>query len=84
MLGESDAGVVWYSEAPFQQMIGNPIAMVEIPPEQNMNGIYQAGIFKDAPHAEAARAFAKFLLSDKAQAIFSKYGFSGPPQEVKH
>lgn len=79
MLGESDAGVVWYSEAHFQQMIGNPIDMVEIPADQNMNGIYRAGIFKDAPHTEAARAFANFLLSDKAQAIFRKYGFSGPP-----
>ena len=79
--GESDAGVVWYSEAHFQQMIGNPIGMVEIPPEQNMNGIYQAGIFKNAPHAEAARAFAGFLLTEKAQGIFRKYGFSGPPQQ---
>jgi molybdenum ABC transporter molybdate-binding protein len=84
MLGESDAGVVWYSEAKFQQMIGNPIAMVEIAPAQNMNGIYQAGILKDAPHAEAAKAFAKFLLGDQAQAIFRKYGFSAPPQEMKH
>lgn len=79
MLGESDAGVVWYSEVHFQQMIGNPIEMVEIPADQNMSGIYQAGIFKDAPHAKTAREFANFLLSDKAQAIFRQYGFSGPP-----
>lgn len=83
MQGESDAGVVWYSEAHFQQMIGNPIGMVEIPPGQNMNGTYLAGVFKDAPHPEAARAFTDFLLTDKAQAIFRKYGFSGPPQEIK-
>lgn len=84
MQGESDAGVVWYSEARFQQMIGNPIGMVEIPQEQNMNGTYLAGIFKDAPHAEAAHAFAGFLLTEKAQAIFRKYGFSGPAKEAKH
>jgi molybdate transport system substrate-binding protein len=84
MLGESDAGVVWYSEARFQQMIGNPIDMVEIPPDQNMTGTYLAGVFKDAPHAEAARAFAGFLLTNQAQAIFRKYGFSGPPPEEKH
>ncbi|MGH9524677.1 MAG: molybdate ABC transporter substrate-binding protein [Terriglobales bacterium] len=80
MLGESDAGVVLYSEARFQEMIGNPISMVEIPAEQNMTGVYLAGVLKDAPHPEAARAFAAFLIGRKAQEIFKKYGFLPPPE----
>jgi molybdate transport system substrate-binding protein len=78
MLGDSDAGVVWYSEAQFQQMIGNPLETVEIPANENMTGEYLAGSFKDAPHGAAARAFMDFLVSDKAQAIFRKYGFLPP------
>jgi len=75
MLDESDAGVVWYSEARFQQRIGNPIDMIEIPDDQNVTGDYWAGSFKDAPHTEAARAFVDFLVSAQGQAIFKKYGF---------
>jgi molybdate transport system substrate-binding protein len=75
MLGESDAGVVWYSETRFQQMIGNPVDMIEIPEDHNVTGEYWAGSFKDAPHAEAAREFVNFLVSDQGQAIFNKYGF---------
>lgn len=83
MQNESDAGVVWYSEAKFQQMIGNPIDAIDIPDSQNVTGTYLAGIFNDAPHAEAARAFADFLLTEQAQMIFRRYGFSGPPQGAK-
>ncbi len=82
MLGQSDAGVVWYSEARFQQMIGNPLQLVEIPPTENVTATYMAGVFKDAPHAKAARAFASFLTSDTAQQIFQKYGFLPPQAEA--
>jgi len=78
MMGESDAGVVWYTEAKFQKMIGNPINLVEIPAKQNVTGMYFAGLFKNAPHAQAAREFMDFLMSEKAQAIFRKYGFLPP------
>lgn len=81
MRHESDAGVTWYSEARFQQMIGNPIDMVEIPPSKNMTGVYMAGVLKDAPHAKLAREFAAFLVSPSAQAIFKKYGFQPPPRD---
>jgi molybdate transport system substrate-binding protein len=81
MRGESDAGVVWYSEARFQQIIGNPIDLIEIAPDQNVTATYIAGVFKDAPHAAAARAFATFLVSAKAQAIFRKYGFLPAPEK---
>lgn len=80
MLQESDAGVTWYSEARFQRMIGNPIDMVEIPPSENMTGVYMAGVLKNAPHPRAAREFATFLVSPAAQAIFRKYGFQPPPE----
>ncbi len=80
MLGESDAGVVWYTEAKFQQAIGNPIETVEIAEAENTVGTYMAGLLKDAPHAEAARMFVDFLTGAQGQAILRKYGFL-PPNE---
>ncbi|MFA5974002.1 MAG: substrate-binding domain-containing protein [Lentimicrobiaceae bacterium] len=75
MKGESDAGPVWYTEAYFQKMIGNPIDMVEIPTKDNIVGTYVAGKMKSAPHQEAAKDFFNFLQSEKAGAIYKKYGF---------
>jgi ABC-type molybdate transport system substrate-binding protein len=75
MKGESDAGPVWYTEAYFQKMIGNPIDMVEIPTKDNVVGTYVAGKMKNAPHQEAAKDFFNFLQSEKAGAIYKKYGF---------
>ena len=75
--GDSDAGVTWASEVRFQQMIGNPIAGVEIPRDQNFTGTYAAGVLHDAPHAGAARAWVAYLTTPEAQAIYKEYGF-GP------
>ncbi len=76
LAGSADAGVTWASEVRFQEKIGNPIAGVAIPAADNTTAIYAAGALRDAPHPEAARAWLDFLLSDEAQAIYRKYGFS--------
>jgi ABC-type molybdate transport system substrate-binding protein len=73
--GKSDAGVVWTSEVKFQQKIGNPIAGVPIPEDQNTTGIYAAGIVHNAPHPSAAAAWLTYLQSDEAQAAYSEFGF---------
>ena len=76
---ESDAAPVWYTEAYFQESIlHNPVATVTIPAEQNLDVPYAAGLMKDAPHPEAARAFMQFLLSPAGQAIYKRYGFEAP------
>ena len=80
MLGESDAGVVWYTEAKFQEAIGNPIESVEIPAAENTVGTYMAGVLKNAPHEAAARAFFDFLTGAQGQAILRKYGFLAPKE----
>jgi len=75
MRGESDAGPVWYTEAHFQKMIGNPIDMVEIPEKDNIVETYLAGKLKSAPHREAASDFFQFLKGEKARSIYKNYGF---------
>lgn len=73
---QSDAAPVWYSEAFYQQMIGHPTELVEIPVTENIAATYVAGQLKNAPHQQAAKDFMDFLVSEKAKAIYRKYGFT--------
>jgi len=76
---ESDAAPVWYTEAYFQEsVLHNPVTMVAIPAAQNLDVPYAAGLMKDAPHPEAAKAFMQFLLSPQGQAVYKRYGFEAP------
>ncbi len=75
MKGESDAGVTWSSEVRFQEKIGNPIAGIDIPEDQNIRAVYGAAVLRNAPHTEAARAWVEFLNSPEAQAVYKEYGF---------
>jgi ABC-type molybdate transport system substrate-binding protein len=75
MKGESEAGVTWSSEVRFQEKIGNPIAGVGIPQDQNLSAVYGAAVLRNAPHPEAARAWVAFLNSSEAQAVYREYGF---------
>lgn len=75
LYNQSDAGPVWYSEAWYQKMIGNPVDLVTVPDAQNATVVYTAGSLKAAPHARAAADFLRFLRSPAAQAVYRKYGF---------
>jgi len=75
---QSDAAPVWYSEAHYQQMIGHPVAMIEIPEKENIHAQYIAGQLKNAPHPQAAKDFMDFLVSPQANAIYKKFGFDLP------
>jgi ABC-type molybdate transport system substrate-binding protein len=76
--GQSDAGVTWASEVVFQEQIGNQVAGVTIPDEQNTNATYSAAILKNAPHRETATAWLSFLNSAAAQKAYAAYGFKPP------
>ncbi len=75
MQGLVDAGVTWQSEAIFQEQAGHPIAHVDIPPSENVTGVYAAAVVRGAAHPRAARAWIAFLRSPAAQHIFARYGF---------
>ncbi len=78
MLQQADCGPVWYTEAFFQGMIGNPIDVVEIPNQENQHVTYTAVQMKDAPRPQAAADFLAFLASPEGQAVYRKYGFLPP------
>lgn len=75
LYGQSDVAPVWYTEAQYQQSIGHPVEMIEIPTAQNIEAKAVAGLLKNAPHKKAAADFMQFLVSPAAQNIFRKYGF---------
>ncbi len=76
MMGQCNAGVVWYTEAYFHHEIAHHSTdIVEIPEKENQSVIYMAGQLKRAPHKAAASAFMEFLKGPKSQALYKKYGF---------
>jgi sulfate/thiosulfate transport system substrate-binding protein len=83
MMGKADAGVTWKSEAIFQEKAGNPISHVVTPAEHNKAAGYFAGVMKDAPNPEAAKAWVEFLKSAQALKIFESYGFKPYVEEKK-
>ena len=78
MRKQCDAGAVWFTEAWFHSHISShPIAMVRLPKAQNHELTYAAGIMRNAPHPNAARAFMRFLTSSKGQSIYRHDKFLG-------
>ena len=75
MQDRADAGVVWKSEALFQEQAGHPISHVDIPASQNTTAIYAGAEVRGATHALAARKWLAFIRSPAAFRIFERYGF---------
>ena len=75
MQGLAQAGVTWRSEAIFQEQAGHPISHVDIPAAANTTAIYAAAVVNGAAHPDSGNAWAQFLKSPEALAIFEKYGF---------
>ncbi|ASL42019.1 Molybdate-binding protein [Burkholderia sp. AD24] len=75
MQGRADAGVVWKSEALFQEQIGHPLEHVDIPAAENTTAIYAGAVVRGAAHLRAARQWLAFLRSPEAFGIFQRYGF---------
>ncbi|WP_353254732.1 substrate-binding domain-containing protein [Burkholderia anthina] len=75
MQGRADAGVLWQSEAAFQEQVGHPLMHIDIPSAHNTTAIYAGAMVRNAPHREAARAWLAFIRSPDAFRIFERYGF---------
>jgi molybdenum ABC transporter molybdate-binding protein len=76
--GSVDAGVVWLTEALYQQRIKSGVVTVLIPESQNEHAEYEAAVVANAPHSAAAHAFVAFLSSAAGQAVYRSYGFAAP------
>ena len=75
MQGLADAGITWKSEAIFQEQVGHPLGLIDIPAADNVTAVYAAALVRGAAHPRAARAWIDFLRSPTALHIFERYGF---------
>lgn len=75
MKDEIDAGLTWRTEAVYQEKIGNPITVVDIPDEHNVTGVFGAAMVRNAPHPELARAWLQYLRSPSARRLIESYEF---------
>lgn len=71
--GNADAGIVYESDA----KTSSKVKIAAYAPEGSYKAIvYPAAVLKNSKNSEDAKAFLKFLSSDKAKTVFTKYGFS--------
>ena len=74
VLGEVDAGFVYYSDV----QVASDISVIQLPDEANVLAGYTVAALKNSDWAEFAEAFIDFILSEPGQGILSDHGF-GPP-----
>jgi len=74
-LGEADAGIVYTSDIAAAE---DTVEGVAIPDEDNVIAAYLIATLRDAPSAEAARAFVETVRSEKGQETLDAYGFDTP------
>ena len=71
--GNVDAGVVYASDAAISSKVK---IVADAPDEVNAKIVYPIAVIKVSTVVEAAKDYIDFLQSDKAKAIFEKYGFT--------
>lgn len=74
-LGEADAGLVYETDV---KAGGDKVEGVPIPADQNVIVDYPIVKVKDAPNANAAKAFISYVLSPPGQEVLKSYGFLPP------
>jgi molybdate transport system substrate-binding protein len=74
--GDADAAIVYVTDA---KTAGSAVTAVPIPETQNAIATYPIAVLKRATDPVAARAFARYVLSPRAQATLKSYGFLPPP-----
>jgi ABC-type molybdate transport system substrate-binding protein len=84
--GESDAGIVWKTEALEALREGAPVEGVALPPADSLREqvAYAVGVLRDSPHREAGALYLKFLASPDGQDAYAAVGFvKATPQELE-
>ncbi len=74
-LGEADAGIVYGTDV--TQELASKLTRIEIPDGFNVIAEYPAALVTDRRNDVVARLFIDFLLTEPAQAILARHGFSG-------
>jgi len=76
-LGELDAGIVYQTDVPVAQAAGD-VLVIPIPAAANVSARYPIAVLRNAPEAELAQSFVRFVLSDAGQRRLKEHGFGSP------
>ena len=76
-LGEVDAGIVYRTDVAVARAVGD-VRVIPIPAAANVRARYPIAVLRDAPEAELAQAFVRFVLSESSQRRLKEYGFGAP------
>ena len=74
-LGEAEAGIVYRTDV---SAFGDRLEAVPVAAGDEVVARYPVAALRDAPHPALARAFARFLLGPRAQALLREAGFLPP------
>ena len=72
-LGEADAGLVYRTDV---LRAGDAVEGVDVPESARAVNRYPVAVLRREPAKPAAAAFAEFLRSDEARALFAAHGFA--------
>lgn len=73
--GAADAGIVYRTDAPMANAKDTRVAW-EVPADEGPRILYPAAVIQGTTHADAARAYVRFLQSPAATKIFAAAGFT--------
>lgn len=71
--GNAEVGVVYATDAKISDKV---VTVTEAPQGSHSPVIYPAAVMKASENQEVAQAFLKFLLTEEAEGVFEKYGYS--------
>lgn len=74
-LGEADAGIVYGTDV--TEELAAKLSRIEIPDDFNVMAEYPAALVTDRRNDPVAQLFVDFLLTEPAQGILARHGFSG-------
>ncbi len=74
-LGEADAGIVYATDV---RAAAEHVEGIALPAATSPNARYPIAVLREAAHADTARAFVAFVLSDPGTKILGEYGFLKP------
>jgi ABC-type Fe3+ transport system substrate-binding protein len=77
LAGQSDAGIVWRTEAIAARERGAKVDAVALPDDDSLRNevAYAIGMLDGTPHHDAAQAFLGFLRSSAGQDAYARFGF---------
>ncbi|PKB72381.1 MAG: molybdate ABC transporter substrate-binding protein [SAR202 cluster bacterium Io17-Chloro-G6] len=76
-LGQLDAGIVYQTDVPAAEVVGE-VRVIPIPARTNVSARYPIAVLQDAPEADLAHAFVRFVLSKAGQRHLEVHGFGSP------